>query len=304
MFGWIENAVNQVGSWIGLDTRSRTEKNVENLNERAFQHELERYRYEKDLQQTMFNREDNAVQRRVADLKAAGMSPVLAAGQGANAGQEISRSSNVSGALQNQAAAEQAVLDRRMQVANQVMNMVGMFSSISHTQAQTDAIRFEMGEKFERDTRYMERKALTDEARQKVMSSLAEFQKGKLSADTALAKVRLLGVPAENAGRMFDALQKGFDLKTSIKFGLRKSDHFSAGVKDLTSLLNTMSHADHGFSPSVDAEMQKLLKKAIGDIGEIYTPLQDKVLTEKHRRDVEGYGQKHGWRGAGASRSW
>lgn len=47
---------------------------------------LANYNYQKGLQQTMFNREDNSIARRVADLKASGMSPVLAAGQGASAG--------------------------------------------------------------------------------------------------------------------------------------------------------------------------------------------------------------------------
>lgn len=65
---------------------------TQDINRQNVAFAKEQQGYDRQLQQTMFGREDNAIQRRRRDLEAAGLSPVLAAGQGAQAGPVVGSS--------------------------------------------------------------------------------------------------------------------------------------------------------------------------------------------------------------------
>lgn len=73
--------------------------------------------YQRDLQERMFGREDTSITRRVADLKNAGLSPVLAAGQGAGSGPVVSTNAPQYPALPDLTGAVLSALKMRQDIS-------------------------------------------------------------------------------------------------------------------------------------------------------------------------------------------
>ncbi len=111
------------------------------LQQDAFQFQkdsyLNNFNYQKALQQQIFAREDNAIQRRASDLQAAGLSKTLAAGSGAGAGSVVS-TSPFSGSFDGSAFSGKAPERSAVDLLSTALSFAEASASLKKTNAEAE----------------------------------------------------------------------------------------------------------------------------------------------------------------------
>lgn len=98
---------------------------------------MENLKYQKDLQKQIFQREDNAVQRRMADLEKAGLSKTLAAGSAAGAGAVV----NTQAPQRRQDYDRLAKMFDTQQMLMNTINIKKANADVNATNAQAELIK-------------------------------------------------------------------------------------------------------------------------------------------------------------------
>jgi len=191
----IGNLFGNIGSAVGNYNLGREANDID-LQNLQFQERMARY--QQNLQERIFNREDTAIQRRVEDLEAAGLSPILAAGQGARAGDAVKISTPQQGTTGKQMQAQ--ALGHMRDIGRTAMDMLAIQSQINKTDAETNLINRTTPQTVELNSQKIQEFI----SKNKVLSNTVEstILKSNAEADSAFYKKEMDSIKAFDLSAM------------------------------------------------------------------------------------------------------
>ena len=264
------------GNWLGNIPQSIPWIIPGYAEQKNYAQQKQVFEWQKSVQETNWQREDNAVQRRVADLKGAGLSPVLAAGSAAQAGPPVSVT-----APQRQPT---PLIDK----AVQVMAMLRQQVDISRTEAETDAIMAQAERTRVQTT--------IDDVLAKRQDEILESQIGLQTANASSATANA-GLAAANAGlARTRRLTEEHNLKLSQDAGTATNPSWMSDVyRSITGQLNTpaTSRVQQGINRAAQSVRMSLGRQIITNDNElrqareVLQQMLNRRLPYEQRRDLE-----------------
>lgn len=250
------------------------------MNLLNYQHTLDKWEYDKQIQQQMFEREDNAVQRRTADLKAAGINPVLAAGSPANAGSHVATTAPMRAATQHapsmsskmQALAMRQEMQMQLKARSVQISQMLAHAELLHEQAESERAKQEetkahAAEISERTLGYLGQRTLTQETI------------NEISTRTKLTSESIQKVLAETSKLRLDTEERRYNFNKAKSIGAR-SDVNPTLIGEATQLFYILSNMFDKSSKAVKDYLDKIEKNFGGQGRKLIQELLNGINSE------------------------